>query len=50
VAVRIGIIGAGNIVKTRHLPAFAEEADVQVVAVCNRRREAAQAAGCKRPR
>ncbi|HKI98551.1 MAG TPA: Gfo/Idh/MocA family oxidoreductase [bacterium] len=43
VPIRIGIIGAGNIVKTRHLPGFAKEADVQVVAVCNRRRESAEA-------
>jgi predicted dehydrogenase len=44
VPIRIGIIGAGNIVKTRHLPGFAKESDVQVVAVCNRRRETAEAA------
>lgn len=41
--IRIGIVGAGNIVKTRHLPGFAREDDVQVVAVCNRRRETAEA-------
>ena len=40
---RIGIVGAGNIVRTRHLPGFAKEADVQVVAVCNRRRSSAEA-------
>lgn len=41
--IRIGIIGAGGIVKQRHLPGFAREADVEVVAVCNRRRETAEA-------
>jgi predicted dehydrogenase len=41
--IRIGIVGAGNIVKTRHLPGFAKLPDVQVLAVCNRRRETAQA-------
>jgi len=41
--IRIGIVGAGNIVKTRHLPGFAKEDDVRVLAVCNRRRETAEA-------
>lgn len=41
--IRIGIVGAGNIVKTRHLPGFAREDDVRVLAVCNRRRETAEA-------
>ncbi len=42
-SVRIGIIGAGGIVKRRHLPGFAALDDVEVVAVCNRRRESAEA-------
>ena len=41
--VRIGIIGAGNIVKTRHLPGLAGIPGVEVVAVCNRSRESSQA-------
>ena len=41
--IRIGIVGAGSIVKRRHLPGFAELEDVEVVAVCNRRRETAEA-------
>lgn len=41
--IRLGIIGAGGIVKTRHLPGFAQEEDITVVAVCNRRRENAEA-------
>lgn len=41
--VRIGIIGAGGIVKQRHLPGLAKIPDVQVVAVCNRSRESGEA-------
>ena len=33
--VRIGIIGAGGIVKTRHLPALKAMPEVEIVAVCN---------------
>ncbi|MFZ4765139.1 MAG: Gfo/Idh/MocA family protein, partial [Roseimicrobium sp.] len=33
--VRIGIIGAGGIVKTRHLPALQAMPEVEIVAVCN---------------
>ena len=33
--VRIGIVGAGNIVKTRHLPAIQSFPETLVVAVCN---------------
>jgi predicted dehydrogenase len=33
--VRIGIIGAGGIVKSRHLPALKAMPEVQIVAVCN---------------
>src|SRR5207247_5130350 len=32
---RIGIVGAGNIVRTRHLPAIKKNADVEIVAVSN---------------
>src|ERR1700746_736905 len=32
---RIGIVGAGNIVKTRHLPALKKNPDVEIVAVSN---------------
>jgi len=31
----IGLIGAGNIVKQRHLPALKEIEDIRIVAVCN---------------
>jgi predicted dehydrogenase len=41
--IRIGIIGAGGIVKSRHLPGFAKIDDCQVVAVHNRRRANAEA-------
>jgi predicted dehydrogenase len=41
--IRLGIIGAGNIVKTRHLPGFAKVEDCKVVAVHNRRRANAEA-------
>src|SRR5204862_3444052 len=32
---RIGIVGAGNIVRTRHLPALKRNSDVEIVAVSN---------------
>src|SRR6266571_1072708 len=32
---RIGIVGAGNIVRTRHLPALKKLPDVEIVAVSN---------------
>ena len=38
---RIGIVGAGQITRTRHLPGFRRLAGVRVVAVCNRHRESA---------
>ncbi len=47
--VRIGIIGAGNIVKTRHLPALQAMEEVEIVAVCNSSlevRKKALASGC----
>jgi predicted dehydrogenase len=40
---RIGIIGAGGIVKTRHLPGLARIPDVTVQVVCNRSRESGDA-------
>ena len=39
--IRIGIIGAGQITRKRHLPGFQSIPGVSVVAVCNRRRETA---------
>jgi predicted dehydrogenase len=38
---RIGIVGAGQITRNRHLPGFQKLPDVRVVAVCNRHRESA---------
>ncbi len=32
---RIGIVGAGDIVRTRHLPALKKNPDVEIVAVSN---------------
>src|SRR5947209_20291414 len=32
---RIGIVGAGNIVRTRHLPALKKHSEVEIVAVSN---------------
>ena len=40
---RIGVIGAGNIVKSRHLPALKQIPDVSVVAVCNSSYKSAEA-------
>jgi predicted dehydrogenase len=40
---RIGIIGAGGIVRSRHLPALRRIAGVEVVAVCNRSLESSEA-------
>jgi predicted dehydrogenase len=37
--VRIGIVGAGQITRTRHLPGFRALAGVEVVSVCNRHRD-----------
>lgn len=39
----IGIVGAGDIVRTRHMPNLAEVEDIAFVAVTNRRRETAEA-------
>ena len=41
--ITIGIIGAGGIVTRRHLPGLAKLKEVRVAAVCNRRRETAEA-------
>lgn len=40
---RIGIIGAGGIVKARHLPGLRKLPDVHIVAVCNRTKESGEA-------
>lgn len=40
--VRIGIVGAGGIVKSRHLPALKAMPEVDIVAVCNSSLESAQ--------
>ncbi len=39
--IRIGIIGAGQITRTRHFPGFRSIPGVSIVGVCNRRRESA---------
>src|SRR5699024_10554891 len=39
---RIGIVGAGGIVRARHLPGLAAIDGVEVVAVCNRAPESAR--------
>ncbi len=39
---RLGIIGAGNIVRSRHLPNLRRLPEVEIVAVCNRRPESAR--------
>jgi predicted dehydrogenase len=39
---RIGIIGAGGIVKRRHLPAFKRRSDVEIVAISNSTYESAE--------
>ncbi len=40
--VRIGIIGAGGIFRSRHFPGLAKVADAEVVAICNRSEESAR--------
>ena len=37
--IRVGIVGAGQITRTRHMPGFQGLPGVKVVAVCNRKRE-----------
>jgi predicted dehydrogenase len=39
--VRIGIVGAGDITRRRHIPGFRSIPGVQIVGVCNHRRESA---------
>ncbi len=39
---RIGIVGAGSIVRTRHLPALKEIPDLEIAAVCNSTYESAE--------
>lgn len=39
---RIGIIGAGENTRTRHIPGLRAEPDVEIVAVCNRRPESTE--------
>lgn len=36
---RVGIVGAGSIARTRHIPGFRQIPGVRVVGVCNQRRE-----------
>ncbi len=38
-AIRVGIVGAGGVTRTRHLPGFAAIPGVKVAGVCNLRRE-----------
>ena len=40
--IRIGIVGAGQITRSRHFPGFKAIPGVRVVAVCNRHRESAR--------
>ncbi|MBN1490189.1 MAG: Gfo/Idh/MocA family oxidoreductase [Phycisphaerae bacterium] len=39
---RIGIVGGGGIVRTRHMPGLAAIDGIEIVAVCNRRRASAE--------
>ncbi len=41
-SIRVGIIGAGGIVESRHLPGLSKISGVEVVAVCNRSRESGE--------
>jgi predicted dehydrogenase len=43
--IRIGMIGAGQIARTRHLPGFQAIPGVKIVGVCNRHRETAARVG-----
>ena len=40
--IRIGIVGAGGIVRGRHMPGFAAIESVEVTAVCNRTRQSSE--------
>ena len=37
--IRVGIVGAGDIARTRHIPGLSAQQGVEVVSVCNRSRE-----------
>src|SRR5216684_2152139 len=37
--IRIGIVGAGQVTRTRHIPGFRAMPGVRIVGVCNQRRE-----------
>ena len=41
-SIRIGVIGAGNNTRVRHIPGLRAIAGVEVVSVCNRSRESSQ--------
>ena len=43
----VGLIGAGANTRSRHIPGLRALPGVEVVAVCNRRRESAQAVGAR---
>jgi predicted dehydrogenase len=46
--IRVGIIGAGNIVETAHLPAYAKHAEeVEIIALCSRTTEKTKALAAK---
>ena len=40
--IRIGIVGAGGIVKSRHIPGLQDIEGVEIVSVCNRSRESSE--------
>src|SRR4029450_5530755 len=40
--IRVGLIGAGDNTRALHIPGFAKQGDVQIVAVANRTRESSQ--------
>lgn len=42
VPLRIGIVGAGGIVRSKHIPGFREQADCEILAVCNRSTESGE--------
>ena len=45
--VRVGIIGSGGIAQSVHMPSYAEDPDVEIVAVCDSRQETAKQAAEK---
>jgi predicted dehydrogenase len=44
---RVGLVGAGGNMRARHIPGLRALADVEIVAVCNRRRESTAAAAAE---